>query len=377
MKVHISLVGRQAAPVYNGIVAVKPTKVVLVYSHESKDAADAVLREQLPYQIEPIGRPLSPTDPVEIRRYAEAMAEKFKADEVTVNISGGPKSWTYFFTVAFASHPNAAIVYMDQNSILWNYRTMSGTGDFLFDMDTLFRLYGNPLGNFVRHSEYSESDRMVLPRIVSARKFAHIEFNKLAILESGRENTLNSQPKGKFKTDNGSEICWERPRGGREANVSIALTKSGHRKEYYLSSPHVIGLVFNSGWFEFTIAEMLSHWKKAKDIRMNCIFPFDKKIAKNEVDILVNIGSKMLFVECKTQVRQTTDIDKFRTVVIRYGGTASKALFITDEPMPELAKNKCKESGIISFSLKDNHMGMENEDALFFLLDSEMNNLNA
>jgi hypothetical protein len=70
---------------------------------------------------------------------------------------------------------------------------------------------------------------------------------------------------------------------------------------------------------------------------------------KNEVDIIVDAGTKLLFVECKTQVKNSTDVDKFASVVRTYGGLGSKALFVTYSPMVPEALEKCVEKGIAVF----------------------------
>ena len=97
---------------------------------------------------------------------------------------------------------------------------------------------------------------------------------------------------------------------------------------------------------------------------MNCVFPLKPGFSKNEVDIIVNTEIKPVFVECKTSVYDSTDVDKFATVVSNYGGAACKALFVTELPMHDLASTKCKESGIATFSLKGN-----TESNLYAILD--------
>ena len=95
-----------------------------------------------------------------------------------------------------------------------------------------------------------------------------------------------------------------------------------------------------------------------------------------KVDIIINTGNKILFVECKTQINNTTDIDKFRTVIKTYGGTASKGLFITDAKMNDMSRAKCDEHGILAYSLQDDHLGMDTVKALYWLLETELFNIN-
>ena len=199
----------------------------------------------------------------------------------------------------------------------------------------------------------------------------------LSLLNKTDQNVLKNQPFGTFESKRGttSFVSWEKPTEGEDGFVCIYLQGKKRNEEIVLKSPHAIDLAFNSGWFEYKVARLLSHWKKAKNIYMNCRFPFKSNVDKNEVDIIVNAGNKLLFVECKTQINKTTDIDKFNSVVRAYGGTASKALFVTDAIMTDVAKKKCEEYGIMTFSLQESHF-LETKKALFLTIDNELFNIN-
>ena len=379
MKVHITLVGGQPAPVYHGIVATQPDKVVFIYSESSRDVVEKVRSEI--HIVEDEQKPLDTTDPHLIMERAKALAEKYKEDEVTLNISSGLKSWSHLFGRVFDSMPNASVVYMDQNNVLWNYRTMEHKSDFEFDMDVLFRLYGNRLENYKRLTDYTEEDLRALDKIKNIRLFNVPDFNKLtATLNDKQQNILRNQNSGKFDLmANGSQsyVEWEKTTKNSIGFVRIFLAKkNGKSQEVTFESENAVDLAFNSGWFEFEIATLLSKWTKAKSVYLNCHFPFRPNVDKNEVDIIVNTGTKILFVECKTQITHTTDIDKFRSVVKGYGGTGSKGLFVTDARMTDVAREKCEEHGLLSFSLQDDHLGMSHEKALALLLDSELFNIN-
>lgn len=174
-----------------------------------------------------------------------------------------------------------------------------------------------------------------------------------------------------------SYIEWEKSSATNVGFVRICLcNKRNECREVVMESPNIVDLTFNAGWFEYKVAHLLSQWNKTKEICLNCHFPFKQGVDKNETDIIVNTGTKILFVECKTQITHTTDIDKFRSVVKAYGGTASKALFVTDSPMSDIARKKCEENGVLHFSLSDvvnkESVGL----ALIDLLEKEMFNIN-
>ena len=166
-KVHITLVGAQPAPVYNGIVATSPDKVIYIYSESSlatRNRLNEYIKEEESYLLDV-------TSPVQIKSLAEKLAEKYKNDEITVNISSGLKSWSHWFGLVFDKCDNAAVVYIDQNNVLWNYKTMEQCFDFHFDMHTLFDLYGNSIkGNYTPFAEYTKEDFKALNDIERVRQ---------------------------------------------------------------------------------------------------------------------------------------------------------------------------------------------------------------
>ena len=261
MKVHITLVGGQPAPVYHGIVATQPDKVVFIYSESSRDAVEKVRSEIRISEDEQ--EPLNTTDPQLIMVRAKALAEKYKDDEVTLNISSGLKSWSHLFGRVFDSMSNASVVYMDQNNVLWNYRTMEHKSDFEFDMDVLFRLYGNRLENYKRLTDYTEKDLKALEKIKNIRSFNIPDFNKLtATLNDKQQNILRNQNSGKFDLmANGSQsyVEWEKTTKDSIGFVRIFLAKkNGKSQEVTFESENAVDLAFNSGWFEFEVATLLS-----------------------------------------------------------------------------------------------------------------------
>lgn len=375
-KIHITLVGGQPAPVYNGIIATNPDKVVFVHSSDSYGAMKAVVNElNLPYDA----FVLSPTEAAEILKTAQDLAEKYQNDEVIVNISSGPKSWSHLFGVVFHEKTNASVVYMDQNNVLWNYRTMQELRDFEFNMHTHFRLYGNSIeNNYKKFADYTDSDSEALIKIEEIRMFDFQLFNALlSVLDKTSQNILKNSTVGKFEHESGSYVEWKKTTEEQDGFVHVFLIKNnGNTKAVKFESPNAVDLAFNSGWFEFKVAKLLSTWSRSKEICMNCKFPFKKNVDKNETDIVINTGSKVLFVECKTQITNTTDIDKFRSVIKGYGGIGSKGLFVTEAKMSDVAKQKCDEHGILSFSIQDSHLGLTEEKALQLLLESELFNIN-
>jgi len=86
-----------------------------------------------------------------------------------------------------------------------------------------------------------------------------------------------------------------------------------------------------------------------------------------------------LFVECKTQLFRGVDVDKFASVVKHYGGMGTKGILVSDMPLAPQAVQKCKDYGLLHFSLKD-HISPTNpvlwKRMLLEYVESEIESIN-
>lgn len=373
-KVHIALVGGQPMPVYLGIKYADAQKVILVHSNSSHHLAERMRAEFDTKCVEFIE-----FDPVEISKIESSvkkLCEQYKECEISVNISGGTKPWAYFFSLIFGQLPNATLFYVDQNCYVWNLHTKEKKY-IDFNIAAQFRLLGNPLEYYSDFKEYTESDFLCIEQIEKARNINHEDFNSLFASFPSKyakswKAQLRNQIEGQFELQSGSYAGFSKP---DTVNICLINKKRGAVTQQIVS-PHAVRICFNSNWFELKVARLLSGWKRAKSIYHNCIFPFNANLDKNEVDLVVDTGSKLLFVECKTQITQTTDIDKFRTVVRTYGGQGSKGLFVTDAKLSDMAIQKCLDLGILTFSFADCNLNMDPAKALYLKLETELFNIN-
>ena len=370
-RIHITLVGGQPMPIYNGIRHAKPDKVVFIYSSQSrlivkrvKEFIDCEVVEQAP---------LDAMEPVAIHKKAEELYEQFKNDDISLNISGGLKSWSHIFGVYFSGKPNASVFYIDQNNMVMDFDAMQS---YQLDCKPLtivehLKLYGNTLSTFTKFSDYTEEDIEAIDIIKEARDFHPRGFNELTVNISGEDKNEILRKDGQVSKFPGT-VFWKYDMDRGNTVLDIVLNRTnGIQKSFGFECPHARHLVFNSGWFEIYVAEKLSRWIRSGEVLTNCVFKYEKGQAKNEVDVIINLGNKLLFVECKTQIFNNTDLDKFISVVKTMSGTASKAIFITESKMKPETVAKCRENGIIHFSFAES-----DENGLFELLDKEYGKLN-
>jgi len=372
-KVHIALVGKQLAPVYNGIYAVLPDVVEFVYSVDSKTQMEE-LSYRSPCEVVK-SAPLSPIDLTEILSRARSLAEKYSSDEVTLNISSGTKSWSHIFGIVFQPMENATVMYLDQTGMLWDYHKMEGRPIQLMDMKTLLSLYGSGDRDvFTNLNEYTPADTEARKKIEIIRSRFFKEFYELCTISN--LDPLKT-PSGSKTSKNGSVVKWERGSNGSDDVVEFSFFKQPSPEIVAVSSPHASLLAFKSGWFEYKVANILRTWKHSRNVYLNCRFKDDNDNDKNEVDVLVETSSRLLFVECKTSLYESTDVDKFASVVKAYGGSGSLGIFITDKPMNKKSYDKCITHGLLPpFSLKENHGGLLPTEALYQVLNSAISQIN-
>ena len=353
-KVHITLVGGQSMPVYLGIKYCNPEKVVFIYSKES-ERQKQIIKGELDKNITVLKS--DPLDPVQldvIEATVLAYKEKFINDEITLNISGGTKAWAYFFAKEFENVSNAKIIYVDQNNEVYNLKEKTHE-KVQFEFMTQFKLNKNPLQLFTKFTDYKPEDIAVLEKIERIRKINIGIFTELTNLDRAKEAQLNNKTCGQFKYKD-SSIEWD-----KKGKCIISIKKKDETILNEICSPNITKIIFNASWFELKVAYVLSQWAKAEQIFMNCKFLADtsdsrlaEKFPKNEIDIIVDTGDKALFVECKTNISNSTDIDKFNTAVRNYGGNGSKALFVCLNKFSENARQKISDCGNMwSYSFAD------------------------
>lgn len=363
--IHITLVGGQTTPVYQGIIATNPDRVILIHSAQTETEASRIYAEM------DVDCELRKFDPVDLRQIIDALnklKESFSVnDRITINVGGGTKPWSIMFFEHFRGEENVQLFYIDQNNLMWNLKTNEKT-EVSFDMDVQFRLLGNVPVNFRNFSIYSSEDLETCATIRKLYNFNSYDFQFLS------KNLLEYFGSDLQESKSGSTMCWIEHE--KELDVKL-VNKIGKSVSAILKSEKLVEMLYNTGWFEIENAKLLSRWHRVTEIRLNCVFPAHEGTAKNEIDIIVNAGSKLLFVECKTRIFNETDIDKFASAVKVYGGLGSKALFVTDYPMTEKAIEKCADHGIMTFCLQSNLYHFPSESLLFKMLDSELFNLNA
>ncbi len=347
-KVHISLVGGQPVPVFIGIKDDgQANTVVLVCSHQSHAEADRI-KDQFPKRSV-ILKECSPVDLDEIETLVNHLDAEYADYERTVNLTSGTKLWSLSFFRVFNLRVHTHFIYVDQTNKITDILTKES---HFGKIDTLKRieLYGTSLTSFKVLDEYTQTDFDVMRDIAHFRKINKIDFAILTSIRNKSELKIDDT----LKTDKGSQL--EYSLDDKWARMSLK-TKDGSVVNKEFQCEHLFDVLFNSGWFELMTAKELRQNKQIKNIWLNCEFAYSEGSSKNEVDIIAEFGNRLLFVECKTMIRDNTDLDKFRSALRNFSGTSTTGLFVTyDKPNEksreryEQAMEKCKDNEILTFN---------------------------
>jgi hypothetical protein len=341
MNHQISIVGSQLLPIYIGLKEFNPDKVNFIVSNESigNIAILKPLLKELKYNV----YNCDAFDFFSIKSTCEKIIDKIDLnDKITFNLTGGTKIMVLACqAIIFERGLNG--FYINQDDTLLeipsytrkSINTELSTKEFL-DLSAHKILSFNELTSFTLEDfkissiiELFANKDKKYTFITNAFRKKYNNYNKMPI--SGKELLLNN-----------IEVTWS-PNNILVKNHGINLLS--------LRSAHCNQLFFNSAWWELIIAKEISNWIKLKELYINCILPFKTDIssAKNEIDILINTGKKLIFVECKSGDVRQDDINKMKIIKQTYGGLISKSLLVSRFLPSTTIVEKCKELDIDIF----------------------------
>lgn len=353
-KIHITLVGGQPIPVYLGIVSQECDEVILVHSDTTLNEAKIIEKNT--------HKPCTfiacaPTDLPNIREQAEKLFKASQDCEVVLNVTSGTKPWTLIFHQRFLSHPNCKIIYIDQLNRSYNLQT-SDVSQLDIDLFKRFELYGNPLQNYIPFDLYTDADKNAIRFIEKARRTNFNDFKSLTNHDVSEYESNEGMLVADGYREQGSHMRWNWNEGWVE--FSMVSYKDLTTQDIRIELDHPKEIVINTAWFEVKTAIELSKNPLVKKILLNCEFLSNDQNPKNEVDIIADFGTRLLFVECKTMINKITDIDKVRSAMRNYSGTSSTGVFVTNDRVNTnnstllnkymSALEKCRDNDILTFN---------------------------
>jgi hypothetical protein len=335
MKHQISFLGGQLLPVYMGIKEFNPDKINFIASDESKFGARAI--KELFTDKTFSDFICDPFDFFTIKKKIENIIEKIdEEDEVIINLTGGTKIML-LAAQSVISEKQIKGFYINQDYSLIEVpsyeRKKIVTG---LSVHEFLVLSGHNTFSAKSINDFATNDFIVSRQIESFAESNNLYFK---VTDFIRKKFKTLPESGLENIDGKTSIKW---------GANFIEIKNYDKIAFSCRSNLACELFFNSVWWELLVAEEVSKWSKAKETLLHCELHFknDKKALKNEIDILINTGNKLIFVECKSGNIKQEDINKMKIVKQTYGGIISKSLLVSRFMPSQSVLEKCKELDI-------------------------------
>lgn len=349
MKIYVALLGKEPVPIYYPIKMFGADKVFLIGTRENMDIMNNLKQFLSSNNCET--KIVDAYNPIEVDQYCETLHQKYPDDTFLYNLVGGTKPMS-FAAFRVASKYSAKTIYTtatNQVLDLSSYQTTDMNCDI--QSEDLIRLQGQKLKGYenikmIKPEEFKAASK-VANFIAQNRKYYSRAANYF------RKN-FNNNPCPPNELTCGDLVC-------RKFDNSFTISKNG-KVMLDIEHPNPYKLLFEGRWWELLVSKSVASWNKAQndDRQIWRSVEFDqnsqtsKPDMKNEVDILVNVRTKLLFIECKSGDISQDNIYRFGTVRDTYGGQMAKAILVTYYPLKEGLYEKAKDSHVDIFDCKAN-----------------------
>ena len=368
--IHISTIGGQPLPVLQGIVEFPATETILFHSDESKTIAEKI-RSVLTGNIH-LHLIDNPNDFFSIYSLCEEIFDTYPDSKFEINISGGTKIMSLALYAYFSKQPENVVFHIDQNGIVhFLMQKHSQPLVHFLPIKSYIEYSGQKIKSIVRHEEIPP-ESWECEKVVRGF-FENSDVEYLQLCKEYFYYNKNNKGFSSFELLNprsGSTVQWIK----EESQLIFTLYRKYKPTPdvYRFAGKESIGIALEAKWFELYVAQILSKWEKTRELVWSLVVPYNNGEDKNEIDIIVNTGIKLLFVECKTQISDIKDVDKFRNVTKNYGGLGAKSVLITYSKPPVRFIEKCSDNNILLFYFRDGNKEVRVTDDLYQMLDCEM-----
>lgn len=338
--IHITLIGKESLPAYYPIAESRPDLVFAIGTRQSRQAAERlreVLVTRLGIECE-INCQADAFDLQSVELYCEELHKSFEPDsEVIYNITGGTKLMAIGAYKA-ALHHKAQVIYTNSDACIDIETNESTPLACMVDNETIFALQGQHLKSYDVYTPQAEKILAAQSICSFLRDYNNKGFHSCLV----REYMRSALPKHYTAKGYGYDC----------AASGITITRN-YRSVLDISCPDARQLLLEGRWWEVLIADILDQWSGGRfTIWTNVVFvpreennP-DGKRDKNEVDVLVNTGNKLLFVECKSGNFNQDNINKLAFVRQNYGSDKSMCVLISYYPVGNDLRERAVEAKV-------------------------------
>ena len=363
----ISLIGKETIPNYRAYKEFMPDVVVHVFSDQTMEA-ECILSKMIAPFTKVHSLKVDANNYKSIIDTLQSQLNISSTDNLMLNITGGTKMMALAvnsYAIETQEKANVKPFYIDLNqNIHWYEEDRIDVFSQKITLEEFISLSGQYILS-------KDAYRDVYPKYkpaIKAIKSRLFDGSLNAFLKQVTKEVRNVMSRNRsFKSELGVVLNLQKNNTITDFNFEwdseeLTITfKENSFLKLKLSEPEINSFLFNAGWFELLVAEKYAKKYNPADIYLNVKFPYLANLLqeKNEVDILINDGEKLLFIECKSGMVKSSDLHSIEVRKQTYGGLIGSSVLVTryplDSPGSLQGKNsveKCKELGISYTTLK-------------------------
>ena len=336
-KIHITLLGKETLPVFYPIVEFHQRIVYLIGTKENKDIALTIERVLNYLGIEYHFCEVAAFDILETCRVCDEIHDNYVADdEFLYNITGGTKPMAIGALITAKKH-GSKIIYTNGSKCIDINTYESVDLQCKLDSKVLFIIQGQQVKeveNYAENPMKTLAAQKIMDLIVNDNK-VYKDLSEYKEICAGNVPKNFNHKKIRYANDNGHIVVEYE--GATVLDVDFEDSDK---------------LLFEGRWWETLVADALSKWSIGRfEILQNVKFK-NKSDApestkdKNEIDILVNLGTTFVMIECKSGNLTQNEIYKMDYVRNTYGSDKSKSVLVSFYPVKNDLKEKAKDSQI-------------------------------
>ncbi|CAH8283425.1 uncharacterized protein DUF1887 [Mariniflexile fucanivorans] len=332
----ITILGGQISPVFWGLFEKQPEIAHLIYTKDSRHHIPIL--ESLFPKIVFHSKQVKPYDFEEIKTSIEEILIEHEGNTFELNLTGGTKVMALACQHVFKDFSLSSF-YIDQGHKIYDFRTQSYSAiNSKIKLKIFITLSG--------HNNYSSNNitDFNTDEFNFSKEISRISSTEL-YKESAKDVRFKIKDLGKcnnFSFSKGKNLLnWNKP----------LITLKDNQNQIKFRNSKAFEIAFCGIWWELVVADAIKNWKKIYELQLNVqlFSKLDNSNKKNEIDIVVNTGKNLIFIECKSGNVIQSDINKIRAVNRLYGGVTSKSILVCKyKPRTDIIE-KCNDLGIYIF----------------------------
>lgn len=341
-KIHIALVSRETLPIYYLIKEFKPDLTYFITTSKYWEKAEClmnVLAKEGTRCL--IANEVDAYDINSTIDVCEQLHQSFDhGSEVSYNITGGTKMMAIGVYTTAQAH-NADIFYTDSDYYVDVNNYSKYPLEVKVDSQTIFDVQGQKLKTYAAY----RYNAILVESADYIREFiSHFPMQYKKLRREYDSRKLQRLPLDYLEYKD--LFCQYDKHDGQ------LIVQNNLVRMLDIAVKDSLALLFEGRWWEVLTAQAVYQWAGGLyEIWCNVKFSPSKMtkksdLDKNEVDILVNTGNKLLFIECKSGDVTQDNITKMSYVRQNYGSAKSKSVLVTFWHIRPDIREKAKEENI-------------------------------